>query len=296
MWSILIKSRVFFVLLIPFDIVSATFPFRNRNSDLSVRAGTGGGIGRNNNPRLPVSPEAYMSSVSWLLSLSIAFIFGWAAYWMSRKGKVRALNLRSWRKWESHHRWRVNKRTEFGSRVTSFRTSRTSGEERDWWRCKDDDLGQGSRFWEKERKWPKWRAREREKGKVPYTTKETTPPESVLLPSHGCCDCRVYLGRPLDGKVDTCWMWLFVVNCTRLSFSSSFELTSLPLFITNSARDYSLSRISGGTSSSLDRRWIHIGWVQKLFSISQTARLLRSSMLIKSSTLHRSAGQKRENG
>lgn len=58
MWSLCLPIAL--SVLIP--IVSGTFPFRNRNSDLAESASGGGG--RPNNPRLPVSPEAYMSSVS----------------------------------------------------------------------------------------------------------------------------------------------------------------------------------------------------------------------------------------
>ena len=42
---------------------AGTFSFRNRNSDLGAD-GSGLGGGKRNNPRLPISPEAYMSSVS----------------------------------------------------------------------------------------------------------------------------------------------------------------------------------------------------------------------------------------
>jgi hypothetical protein len=62
---------VFPVLLLLLQIavtsVWGTLPFGNRNGDSGAAGGFVGGVGggRRNNPRLPVSPEAYMSSVSY---------------------------------------------------------------------------------------------------------------------------------------------------------------------------------------------------------------------------------------
>lgn len=51
------------MILVVIANVSATLPFGNRNGESVLSSGLGAG-GRRNNPRLPVSPEAYMSSVS----------------------------------------------------------------------------------------------------------------------------------------------------------------------------------------------------------------------------------------
>ncbi|KAK4007766.1 gastric triacylglycerol lipase [Daphnia magna] len=59
MWSFY-SSRAF-VILVVIANVSATLPFGNRNGESVLSSGLGAG-GRRNNPRLPVSPEAYMSS------------------------------------------------------------------------------------------------------------------------------------------------------------------------------------------------------------------------------------------
>lgn len=72
MWSICIIPNAFVIpvlllLLLPIpSSVWGTLPFGNRNGESGVSSGGFGGVGggRRNNPRLPVSPEAYMSSVS----------------------------------------------------------------------------------------------------------------------------------------------------------------------------------------------------------------------------------------
>ncbi|EFX72480.1 hypothetical protein DAPPUDRAFT_110774 [Daphnia pulex] len=61
---------VLLLLLLQMAVTSVwgTLPFGNRNGDSGAAGGfvVGGvGGGRRNNPRLPVSPEAYMSSVSY---------------------------------------------------------------------------------------------------------------------------------------------------------------------------------------------------------------------------------------
>ncbi len=65
MWSPCITIALTTTLLMV-PSVSGIFPFKNRNGDSGadgVGSGFAGG-GKRNNPRLPVSPEAYMSSVS----------------------------------------------------------------------------------------------------------------------------------------------------------------------------------------------------------------------------------------
>lgn len=83
MWSIYIPVAFVFPvqLLVLLQIVTSvwgTLPFGNRNGDSGVAGGFVGGVGgRRNNPRLPVSPEAYMSSVSQItfIVLYITLLF-----------------------------------------------------------------------------------------------------------------------------------------------------------------------------------------------------------------------------